>query len=215
MKSLIKKFNSNTFFMFKELFKKATYKKQLANILSFIRLILVIPILILIIIHLKTNNINYLIITGILALIGGISDYFDGKCARRFNSYSEYGKKLDQIADKTFATTLSLLLLSVNKYFIIIFIMELLIIVINALYNLKFKNINNDSNIIGKLKQWPLFALLFVGFFSKLNNIFYNITFFLFVLTTIMQILTILSYIEKHTKEIKTFITSKIKGTKN
>ena len=218
MKNLIKNiktFNNGTLLMFKEFFCKKTFIKQLANMLSFLRLILVIPIFIIIVFYLNGGSEVLLIITGILALIGGFTDYLDGKCARKFNTFSEYGKKLDQISDKTFATTLSLLLISINHYFVITLIMELLIIIINALYNLKFNNINNDSNIIGKLKQWPLFAFLFMGFLSKINIIFYNITFILFVLTTLMQVLTILSYIEKHTKEIKNFITSKIKGTKN
>ena len=69
--------------------------------------------------------------------------------------------------------------------------------------------------MIGKLKQWPLFALLFMGFISNINEFLYNITLFLFILTTIMQLLTILSYINKHNKEIKIFIKSKIKGTIN
>lgn len=218
MKNLIvniKVFNSNTVLMFKEFFHKKTIVKQVANMLSFIRLLLVIPIFILILIYFNNHSKTILIITGILSLIGGITDYFDGKWARKFNTYSEYGKKLDQISDKTFATTLSLLLITINKYFVITLIMELLIIIINALYNLKFKNINNDSNMIGKLKQWPLFSLLFIGFFSKINTTLYNITFVLFVITTGMQILTIFSYIDKHTKEIKNYITSKIKGTKN
>ena len=210
----IKKFNRGTILMFKELFNKKTYKLQLANLLSFIRLLLVIPILVLIIIYFNNKSNNILIITGILALIGGITDYFDGILARRYNAFSEYGKSIDQIADKTFATTLSLLLVTINKYFIITLILELLIIIINALFNLKFKNINNDSNFIGKLKQWPLFALLFMGFISNINNTFYNITYVLFILTVFMQLLTILSYIDKHNKEIKLFIKSKIKGTK-
>ena len=210
----IKKFNNGTILMFKELFNRKTFKLQIANLLSFIRLLLVIPIFILIIVYFSTNSKCILITTGLLALIGGITDLFDGMIARHYHAYSDYGKSIDQIADKTFATTLSLLLLSINKYFIITLILELLIIIINALFNLKFKNINNDSNIIGKLKQWPLFALLFIGFFSKLNNIFYNIACILFILTTIMQLLTILSYIDKHNKEIKQFIKIKIKGTK-
>ncbi len=210
----IKKFNNETLLMFKELFNKKTYKNQIANILSFIRLLLVIPILILLIVYFNTNNIIILITTGILALIGGITDFLDGRFARKFNTYSDYGKRIDQISDKTFATTLSLFLISINFYFIFILILELLIIIINALFNLKFNNINNDSNLIGKLKQWPLFALLFVGFLSKINNIFYNITLILFILTIIMQLLTLISYINKHNKEIKKFIKAKIKGTK-
>lgn len=218
MKSLIKNikiFINGTKTMFKEFFHKETNIKQRANMWSFLRLMLVIPIIIIILFYFQNHNSILLIITGLLALIGGISDYFDGRCARKYNAFSEYGKKLDQIADKTFATSLSLLLLSVNNFFIITFLMELFIIIINALYNLKFKNINNDSNIIGKLKQWPLFGLLFIGFFANINYIFYNITCILFILTTFMQFLTILSYIEKHTKEIKDFIKTKIKGTKS
>ena len=209
----IKKFNNGTILMFKELFNKKTYKRQIANLLSFIRLLLVIPIFILIIIYLNNNSKTILVIMGILSLIGGITDLFDGMIARHFKAYSEYGKSIDQIADKTFASTLSLLLLSINKLFIITLILELLIIIINALFNLKFKNINNDSNIIGKLKQWPLFALLFIGFFSNINNTLYLLTYVLFIITSFMQILTILSYIIKHNKEIKLFIKTKIKGT--
>ena len=218
MKNLIKNINifiSGTKLMFKEFFNKQTNKKQRANMWSFFRLILVIPIFIIIIFYFISKNNVLLLITGILTLLGGVSDYLDGKCARKYNSFSEYGKKLDQIADKTFATTLSLLLLSINNFFIITFLLELLIIIINALYNIKYKNINNDSNMVGKLKQWPLFTLLIMGFLSQINKDIYNITFVLFVVTTGMQILTILSYIEKHTKEIKNYITSKIKGTKN
>ena len=209
----IKGFIKDTKIRFKEFFNKKTSKKQLANILSFTRLVLIIPILILIIIYFNNKNNIILIITGILALIGGITDYFDGKIARKYNTVSNYGKKLDQISDKTFATTLSLILLTVNIYFIITLILELLIIIINALFNLKFNNINNDSNLIGKLKQWPLFALLFMGFISNINKVTYYITIILFILSTIMQLLTIFSYIYKHNKEIKKYIKNKIKGT--
>lgn len=218
MKKLVKNirlFILETKLMFQEFFHKKTFKKQLANMLSFLRLLLIIPIFILIVFYLNNHDIQFLIMTGILSLIGGITDYFDGKIARKYNTVSEFGKKLDQISDKTFASILSLILISVSKYFIIIFLMELLIIIINALYNLKYPDINNDSNIIGKLKQWPLFALLFIGFFANVNSTFYNITVILFYLTVFMQFLTILSYISKHTREIKTYLTSKIKGTKN
>lgn len=207
-------FLMGTKLMFKEFFHKKTNKRQRANMWSFLRLVLVIPIIITILIYFKSNNEKLLLIVGILALVGGVSDYFDGKCARKYNSFSEYGKKLDQIADKTFSSVLAISLTFINKYFIITFIMELLIIIINALFNLKYKNINNDSNKVGKLKQWPLFGLLFIGFFSNINSIIYNITFVLFILTTFMQFLTILSYIDKHNREIKQFIKTKIKGTK-
>ena len=208
-------FINGTKIMFKEFFHKKTNKMQRANMWSFLRLILVIPISIFVILYFNTNNDSLLIIIGIMALIGGISDYFDGRCARKYNSFSEYGKKLDQIADKLFSSVLSIFLTLINPIFIVIFIMELLIIIINGLFNLKYRNINNDSNIIGKLKQWPLFSLLFISFFSNINKIIYHITFVLFIITAFMQLLTILSYIDKHNKEIKKDIKLKIKSTKN
>lgn len=208
-KKNIIEFIQGTKIMFQEFFNKKTNKMQRANMWSFTRLVLVIPIIITVLLYFFTKNNDVLVITGILALLGGITDYFDGKSARKYNSCSEYGKKLDQIADKTFCGTLSISLTLIKPIYIITFIMELLIILINTMFNLKFKDINNDSNIVGKIKQWPLFLLLFVSFFSVLNPIIYKISLVLLILTTIMQLATIISYIDKHTKEIKHILTIK------
>ena len=215
LKNTILEFVNGTITMFKEFFNKQTNKKQRANMWSFTRLVLVIPILFTFVLYIKSNNDNFLIVAGILALFGGITDYFDGKSARKYNSSSDYGKKLDQISDKTFCGVLSICLTLIYHLFIVTLVMEILIILINSLFNLKFPNINNDSNIIGKIKQWPLFALLFIGFFTIVNPKLYNIVFILFIMTTVMQVLTILSYIDKHNKEIKNILSFKIKGTKN
>lgn len=208
-KTYIIEFIKGTKTMFKEFFNKNTNKMQRANMWSFTRLVLVIPIVTMALLYFFTKNSDMLVITGVLALFGGITDYYDGKSARKYNSFSEYGKKLDQIADKTFCGSLSISLTLIKPIYIITFIMELLIVLINTIFNLKFKDINNDSNIIGKVKQWPLFLLLFVGFFSVLNPIIYKISIVLLILTTVMQLATIISYIDKHTKEIKNILTLK------
>jgi phosphatidylglycerophosphate synthase len=83
--------------MFKEFFNKETNKKQRANMWTFSRLIISIPILILSIIYLINFSIPLLITNTILVGMGSITDYFDGKSARKYNSSSEFGKKLDQI----------------------------------------------------------------------------------------------------------------------
>lgn len=211
----IKEFINGTATMFKEFFHKETNKKQRANMWSFTRFILVIPILVTFIIYIINKKDIFIIVSGSLAIIGAITDFFDGKSARKYKSISDYGKKLDQIADKTFCATLSLCLAILHHLFIITLVLEILIIIINSIFNLKYPDINNDSNMIGKIKQWPLFALLFIGFFATVIPYLYNVALGLFIITTLMQIITILSYINKHVKEIQKLLSKKLKGTNN
>ncbi len=86
--------------MFKDLFKNW---KTVPNALSFARIIMV-PIF------------AYLFLKGeiiwsvaVLAL-SGISDFLDGKIARRFNQISDLGKVLDPVADKLTQITIAVLL---------------------------------------------------------------------------------------------------------
>ena len=71
------------------------FKKNLTipNLLSLIRLAIIIPLVI------SLLNRRY-IETGIYLLISGLSDMFDGAIARKFNQITQLGKILDPIADK-------------------------------------------------------------------------------------------------------------------
>ena len=62
-----------------------------------------------------------------LSLLAGVSDYFDGYLARKFNAESELGEILDPIADKILVVFL-LIGLSVNLYSYLMAIMSSLII---------------------------------------------------------------------------------------
>lgn len=74
---------------------KSAFKRNLTipNLLSVIR-ILVIPLLIVYFV-----NENY-IMAGVMMLISGISDMFDGMLARKLNQVTQLGKMLDPFADK-------------------------------------------------------------------------------------------------------------------
>lgn len=74
----------------KELFKGCM---TIPNLLSLVRILLV-PLFL--VFYLRDDKIIALII---LAL-SGLSDFFDGKIARKFNQISEMGKLLDPVADK-------------------------------------------------------------------------------------------------------------------
>lgn len=85
--------------IFKDLFSNW---KTVPNLLSFLRIIMV-PIF-----AVLFNNGQYLGAVGILAL-SGLSDFFDGKIARRFNQISSLGKILDPIADKLTQITIAIM----------------------------------------------------------------------------------------------------------
>lgn len=75
---------------------KNTFKiKNIPNILTITRLVLIIPIIIL----LELNNLSFIYL---LIIIGGITDYFDGYFAKRLNIKTKFGAIIDPISDKIF-----------------------------------------------------------------------------------------------------------------
>lgn len=84
----------------KDLFKGCL---TVPNLLSVIRIIL-IPVF-----AVLFYNGSYLWAVIVLA-ISGLTDFFDGKIARRFNQISELGKMLDPVADKLTQVTIAIVL---------------------------------------------------------------------------------------------------------
>ncbi len=63
------------------------------NIISFLRIIIIVPF---VIFFLKGDY----ILAGVMLVISGLSDLVDGSIARKLNQVTELGKMLDPIADK-------------------------------------------------------------------------------------------------------------------
>ncbi len=74
---------------------KEIYTKS--NILSFLRLLLVIPFWVLLD-NFEYPNVRY--ITFALCLFATVTDILDGYLARKFNEVTELGKIIDPLADK-------------------------------------------------------------------------------------------------------------------
>ena len=70
--------------------------KNLPNVLTISRIVLLAPLLIMI--YLPNDQLN--LISVILFILIALTDFFDGFFARRQNITSEFGKMLDPIADK-------------------------------------------------------------------------------------------------------------------
>ena len=203
IKKYWKEFKIGTKTMFKEFFKKETNKKQRANMWTFARFVIPVITLITSIIAMLTASIPLFIGTGVLAGMGAVTDFFDGKSARKHGSTSEYGKILDQASDKFFAGVIGINLLFLNPLYAVVLLGEALIAITNISYKLKYKDLDIKSTMIGRIKEWPLFITLALGFLSTINPTLLTISNYSILLTIIFQLTTTASYIENNNKEVE------------
>jgi CDP-diacylglycerol--glycerol-3-phosphate 3-phosphatidyltransferase len=187
--------------MFKEFFNKETNKKQRANMWTFSRLIIAFIIPIVSAIAAITSSVPLIASTVALTGIGAMTDFFDGRSARRHHSTSEFGKLLDPITDKIFSLMVGLSLALFNPLFLIPLVGEAAITGVNTYYKTKHK-INVESTLIGKIKQFPLGITFGLGFLSALVPSITIVTNIMLALTTLMQCMTLGSYIKENNKKV-------------
>ena len=76
---------------------------NLPNKLAMLRMILIIPFVLIMQVALSTDNVSLEIFTRLIATIifvgAAITDYFDGKIARKYNMITNLGKLIDPLAD--------------------------------------------------------------------------------------------------------------------
>lgn len=195
----------NDFKSFKTDLKNKNYKKQIANILTSIRLLspfILIPLF----------YFNKLKIAFIMIIIFALTDTFDGYFARKYNAISTFGKYLDAFVDKVFALTIliSLIIKTViynNNFYLIIItiILELIISCIN-LYSF-FKELKPSSTKWGKIKTIFLFSLLALLFLNKVINLPSNLLLIFNIITIILQLITIISYFLQIKKRKQTIVS--------
>lgn len=94
-----------------------------------------------------------------------ISDFLDGKAARYIaKQESQEGALLDAISDKIFSLCLIAGIIAISPIFIINGLLEGAIAIINTK---SFEDGDKPkSNLIGKIKIWPLSAALILGYLS-------------------------------------------------
>ena len=161
-----------------------------------------------------------------------LTDSLDGILARYWKASTFFGALFDGLADKLFTIVNFIILYMITPYAIIPIIIEIFIIFIQLF---KFnRNLNIQSNIVGKSKVWILAISVVLTFFiSDINNLslisleFKNYitnipkeSLYLCLLAPaiIMEVLTLFSYIIElcfpRNIEIITTKTKRIKNTK-
>lgn len=189
--------------MFKEFVKKDTNKKQRANMWTFSRLICAIIIPILTTIGAITNSLPILIAAFTTAGFGAITDFFDGRSARKHNSVSKFGELLDAVTDKVFSVLLGISLSILNPVFLLNIAGEVAITITNFIYKVKHEDIKIKSSKIGKIKQWPLSLTFVLGIISILFPQLTAITNTTIFVTLMAQLATMTNYILDNEKSVK------------
>ncbi len=130
------------------------------NILSFLRLILAGLFLVL---YSNTGSIRDNIWAITALILSGITDFLDGRIARKYNMISELGKILDPIADKITEVVIALCL--VTKYEILIYLITLFVVKelfmsISGLMIIKKTGENNGAKWYGKVSTFSFYIIM-------------------------------------------------------
>ena len=158
-------------------------KKAIPNTLTLFRCLISILLPILIIYGGETGA----ILAAPLLLLAGLSDYFDGFYARKYNVVSILGKVLDPIADKLLVIGVLLSLASENLLDFYFGFIPSLIIILREIFISGLRESVSSYNFtlkVSVLAKWKTtIQLIACGSFLvwRMNEYFYNIDFLGFI----------------------------------
>mgnify|MGYP004533767929 FL=1 len=182
MKKMIKDFFGDFKLQVRDI-KNGNIKRQIPNMLTFSRALspfIIIPAMLFGEIKIAIGALIFFAIT----------DFLDGKIARKYNYVSDFGVKLDAVCDKIFA--MSLVIPAVFECYILLFnlILEIAISYTNLLSEAKGNH--PRSTIIGKIKTTLLSITLILIYIPKTDI---KIIFIASIVTIICQVITLIKYI--------------------
>ena len=147
----------------------------------------------------KINLFRFL--SAILFVAASITDYFDGKIARKYNLVSNFGKLMDPLADKMLViTALILLTESREVHFLCTLVVVLRELTISSIRLIALeKNVVIAASIWGKIKTATQMVSIVLILFNihTINNVCYIITFVLFYISIAFVIMSLVDYIYK------------------
>lgn len=139
--------------------------------------------------------------SAIIFVIASLTDYFDGKLARKYNLVSNFGKLMDPLADKMLVIT-ALLLLTESKevHFICTLIVILRELMISSIRLIALEqHIVIAASIWGKLKtSTQMIAIVLILFkIYEINRVCYYIAYGLFYISIIFVVISLIDYVVK------------------
>lgn len=136
------------------------------NKLSFIRIIFSLLLFF-------TKPLSYLFF--IIYLICSISDVLDGYVARKYNLVTDFGAKLDSIADRTMFLSLIIVLLPVLNFTLEIYVLILIIVILkiaSAIYcYIKFEKLSTIHSYLNKITGLLIILIPVLLIFAPSENL--------------------------------------------
>ncbi|OQY09885.1 MAG: CDP-diacylglycerol--glycerol-3-phosphate 3-phosphatidyltransferase [Marinitoga sp. 4572_148] len=164
------------------------------NILTFIRILATIPMFII------TYDEKYYLIAFLVYILVSLTDLLDGYIARKYNLVSDFGKFMDQIADKILINALFIVFLEIHKlpgWFVAIIIIRDIFISGLRMY-LANKNVVVAADKWGKAKTF-LQTILIASLYLTPTFVFLdNFNFILILLTAFSSIFSGYNYLAKN-----------------
>ncbi len=208
--------------MFKDLFKNWN---TVPNWLSFARIIMV-PIFAYLFLNDGIKN-NVIWAVFVLAL-SGLSDFLDGKIARRFNQISDLGKVLDPVADKLTQITIAVLLyikfsssseslIKTFSWIFLVFIIKEFVMVLFGGIMIAIGLRPSAAEIYGKAATFVFYFVMIalfafapdVGAFNYLWTIPDTLLVVLVAISALLTVVAFVSYLPGVYKQFKTKFFSK------
>lgn len=186
--------------MVKDLFKNW---KTVPNLLSFLRIVMV-PVFAV----LFTKG--YVIASVCVLALSGISDFLDGKIARRFNQISDLGKVLDPVADKLTQITIAVVLylqfssssdslVKTFSWIFLIFIIKELVMVVFGGIMIAIGLRPSAAEIFGKVATFVFYGVMITLFafapdVGAFNNLWTVPDVLMIVLVAVSAVLTVVAF---------------------
>ena len=175
---------------------------NLPNKLAMLRMILIIPFVLIIQVALSTDNLSLEIFTRLIATIifvgAAITDYFDGKIARKYNMITNLGKLIDPLADKLLVISAMVVFTKYDRlsFWIVLIFRELLITGLRSI--VAAEGVVSAAETLGKWKTTTQMIALTIMILLPTSGIVNNI---LMLITLVLTIQSGVEYVMK-SKEI-------------
>lgn len=163
----------------------------ISNVLSFSRIILTIPIILLL---LRSDIVDRWWALGLM-VVASLTDFFDGMLARTYHQETDLGKILDPLADKIAVVTITGLLTFkgiIPLWFLIAAVIRDGLILTGGLYVKARKKIVLQSNVLGK---WTVTIMALYIMLATLSlQVMHVVQQTLLMMSTVMMILSFATY---------------------
>ena len=184
--------------------------KNVPNILTISRIVFT-PLIILFCLLPIKNGVGFFIALGLYAL-GCLTDLLDGKIARKYNLISDFGKFMDQIADKFITTTAMILVLfsGIVRPMWVSYILVLVVVLRDILVSgirMYAANLNIviAADIFGKIKSFfldfgAMILMLCIGLvlavkdYTTAIDVIYYIGFVTMIIGAVLSLISAVNY---------------------